>query len=169
MVLRPHGHRRFGLRHLAQLSVRPQRRRGSAGEAPRRAPFQEDLFRLPALGLLVSLRRRPRSAAHARLRLCISRRSPALSLAPLSVWRGPSDACSASASSPGSSQRYGGHIFHWLRGYYRPALWTLAAIGIIAGAVALWFYLRERRRHTTETSDQPQRVPNSASHQPSFG
>ncbi len=55
-------------------------------------------------------------------------------------------------------QRYGGHIFHWLRGYYRPALWTVATLGIAAGAVALYFYLRERRRHSTETAEQPQRV-----------
>ena len=55
-------------------------------------------------------------------------------------------------------QRYGGHIFHWLRGYYRPALWTLPPSASAAGAVALYFYLRERRRHSTETAEQPQRV-----------
>ncbi len=53
--------------------------------------------------------------------------------------------------------RYGSHIFHWLRGYYRPALWTLAILGLIAGAIALWFYLRERRRRTHETRSQPSR------------
>lgn len=50
--------------------------------------------------------------------------------------------------------RYGSDIFHWLRGYYRPALWTVATLGILGGAVALWFYIRERRRRT---ADQPQR------------
>lgn len=52
--------------------------------------------------------------------------------------------------------RYGGNIFHWFRGYYRPALWTLATLGVIAGAVALWFYIRERRRRSEETTEQPQ-------------
>ncbi len=37
MVLRPHGHRRLGRRHLAHLSAGPQRRRASPGQAPRRA------------------------------------------------------------------------------------------------------------------------------------
>ena len=55
------------------------------------------------------------------------------------------------------TERYGHNIFHWLRGYYQPALWTVAALGVISGAVALWFYIRERRRRTTEVSNQPQR------------
>lgn len=42
--------------------------------------------------------------------------------------------------------RYGSHIFHWLRGFYRPALWTLVILGLIGGGVALWFLLRKRRR-----------------------
>lgn len=41
---------------------------------------------------------------------------------------------------------YGRYIFHWLRGFYQPALWILLALGISAAAAALWFYLRERRR-----------------------
>lgn len=53
--------------------------------------------------------------------------------------------------------RYGSDISHWFRGYYRPALWIIAAIGVGAGAVALWFYLRERRRHNAGTPDRPQR------------
>jgi membrane protein YqaA with SNARE-associated domain len=53
-------------------------------------------------------------------------------------------------------ERYGSHIFHWLRGYYRPALWTVATLGVSAGAVALWFYVRERRRRSTETPNRPQ-------------
>jgi membrane protein YqaA with SNARE-associated domain len=53
-------------------------------------------------------------------------------------------------------ERYGAHIFHWLRGYYRPALWTVATIGITGAAVAIWFYIRERRRRTS-TTDQPER------------
>lgn len=53
--------------------------------------------------------------------------------------------------------RYGRQIFHWFRGYYQPALWTIAAMGVTAGAVALWFYIRERRRRSAETPNQPQR------------
>jgi membrane protein YqaA with SNARE-associated domain len=53
--------------------------------------------------------------------------------------------------------RYGRHIFRWFRGYYQPALWIFAAIGLTAGAVALWFYIRERRRRDSETPNQPQR------------
>jgi DNA uptake protein ComE-like DNA-binding protein len=41
--------------------------------------------------------------------------------------------------------RYGGHLFQWLRPYYRPALWTVAAALLAAALSALWFYLRERR------------------------
>jgi membrane protein YqaA with SNARE-associated domain len=51
--------------------------------------------------------------------------------------------------------RYGSHIFQWFRGYYRPALWTLVILGITAGCVALWFYLRERRRAVP--TERPQR------------
>jgi membrane protein YqaA with SNARE-associated domain len=53
--------------------------------------------------------------------------------------------------------RYGRHIFHWVLGYYRPALWITGAIGVTAGSVALWFYVRERRRRSAETPNQPQR------------
>jgi membrane protein YqaA with SNARE-associated domain len=50
--------------------------------------------------------------------------------------------------------RYGSDIFHWFRGYNRPALWTLAIVGTTAAAVALYFYFRERRR-SIETHEQP--------------
>lgn len=52
------------------------------------------------------------------------------------------------------AMRYGTHIFHFLRAYYRPALWTVTAISVAAGATALWFYLRERRRRTAEPPPQ---------------
>jgi membrane protein YqaA with SNARE-associated domain len=52
--------------------------------------------------------------------------------------------------------RYGSHIFRWFRGYYRPALWTIAAIGILAAAIAIYFYIREHRRHSAETAKKPQ-------------
>ncbi len=55
------------------------------------------------------------------------------------------------------TEQYGNSIFRWFRGYYRPALWTIAVAGVAAGAVALWFYIRERRRHGTESKNQPQR------------
>lgn len=55
------------------------------------------------------------------------------------------------------TSRYGHHIFRWLRGYYQPALWTTAALGVMAGGIALWYYLRERRRRSEETPDEPQR------------
>jgi membrane protein YqaA with SNARE-associated domain len=54
------------------------------------------------------------------------------------------------------TMRYGKHIFHWLRGYYQPALWTFGVFGVAAGAVALWFYIRERRR-SPDRPEQPQR------------
>ena len=52
--------------------------------------------------------------------------------------------------------RYGRHIFRWLHGYYKPALWSLAAICVLAGVAALCFYLRERRRHSADRANQPQ-------------
>lgn len=52
--------------------------------------------------------------------------------------------------------RYGSHIFHWFRGYYRPALWTLAALATVAAGIALHFYLRQRR-HSPESPDQSHR------------
>jgi membrane protein DedA with SNARE-associated domain len=55
------------------------------------------------------------------------------------------------------TMRYGKNLFHWMRAYYRPALWTTSVIAVIAGAAALWFYLRERRRHT-DGSSNPQRA-----------
>jgi membrane protein YqaA with SNARE-associated domain len=44
------------------------------------------------------------------------------------------------------TMHYGRHIFHGLRGFYLPALWTMILLGAAAGAAALWFYLRARRR-----------------------
>jgi membrane protein YqaA with SNARE-associated domain len=55
------------------------------------------------------------------------------------------------------TMRYGKHLFHWMRAYYVPALWTMIAIGVIAGGAALWFYLRQRRRHL-DGSSTPQRA-----------
>jgi len=49
--------------------------------------------------------------------------------------------------------RYGRHIFRWLHGFYQPALWLFIVIGVAAGAVALWFYVRQRRR---ASADRPQ-------------
>jgi membrane protein DedA with SNARE-associated domain len=49
--------------------------------------------------------------------------------------------------------RYGSHIFHWFRGYYKPALWTIAVIGVASGTVALWFYLRERRGRSADVAN----------------
>jgi membrane protein YqaA with SNARE-associated domain len=48
------------------------------------------------------------------------------------------------------TMRYGSNIFHFLRAYYRPALWTVTALSVAAGAAALWFYLREHRRRAAE-------------------
>lgn len=55
------------------------------------------------------------------------------------------------------TERYGKYIFNWFRGYYRPALWAVGVAGVAGGAVALWFYIRERRRHGSENQNQPQR------------
>lgn len=55
------------------------------------------------------------------------------------------------------TMRYGSNIFQWMRGYYRPALWTMSALGVTSGAVALWFYIRERRRRSSDLADRPQR------------
>lgn len=54
--------------------------------------------------------------------------------------------------------RFGKHIFHWLRAYYAPALWTLTVLGVSAGAATLWFYLRERRRRVTESEPPTQQA-----------
>jgi len=54
--------------------------------------------------------------------------------------------------------RYGNNIFNWFRGYYRPALWSVAIIGVLAGSVALWYYIRERRSRSADTGSQPQRA-----------
>jgi membrane protein YqaA with SNARE-associated domain len=47
--------------------------------------------------------------------------------------------------------RYGSQIFQWLRisfrGYYKPALWTILGVAVLACAAAFMFYIRERRRH----------------------
>jgi membrane protein DedA with SNARE-associated domain len=51
---------------------------------------------------------------------------------------------------------YGDQIFSWFRGYYKPALWIVGTIGVLAGAVALRFYIRERRRRLIETPNQPE-------------
>jgi membrane protein YqaA with SNARE-associated domain len=53
--------------------------------------------------------------------------------------------------------RYGRNIFRWFRGYYQPALWTIGIIFVVSGAVALWFYIRERRRRSASAPNQPQR------------
>lgn len=53
--------------------------------------------------------------------------------------------------------RYGSSIFQWVQGYYRPALWIVSVLGVAGGAVALWFYLRERRGRAANTPTQPQR------------
>jgi membrane protein YqaA with SNARE-associated domain len=42
--------------------------------------------------------------------------------------------------------QYGRRIFHWFSGYYRPALWTVTVMVVLAGAAALWFYVRARRQ-----------------------
>jgi membrane protein DedA with SNARE-associated domain len=55
------------------------------------------------------------------------------------------------------TMQYGGNIFQWMRGYYRPALWTISALGIIAGAVALWFYVKERRRRISDRANRPEK------------
>jgi membrane protein YqaA with SNARE-associated domain len=56
------------------------------------------------------------------------------------------------------TMRYGRHLFHWFSGYYRSATWILFVVGIAAGAVALWFYLRERRRRAVESPAQQHRA-----------
>jgi membrane protein YqaA with SNARE-associated domain len=52
------------------------------------------------------------------------------------------------------TMRYGKNLFHWMRAYYLPALWTVTVIAVTAGAAALWFYLRERRRHVDGSNPQ---------------
>jgi membrane protein YqaA with SNARE-associated domain len=44
---------------------------------------------------------------------------------------------------------YGSHIFHWLRGFYRPALWTLVSLAVLASAVVIWLLLRKRHQHSS--------------------
>jgi membrane protein YqaA with SNARE-associated domain len=56
------------------------------------------------------------------------------------------------------TMEYGSHIFRWFRGYYRPALWTIAVLSIAGGGVALWFYIRERRRSGNRPKQTQQRA-----------
>lgn len=53
--------------------------------------------------------------------------------------------------------RYGTAIFQWFRNYYKPALWTLAGIGVLAGAAAVGYYIHQRRRRSLDRSTQPGR------------
>lgn len=55
------------------------------------------------------------------------------------------------------TMRYGTQIFRWFQGYYKPALWIVSVLAVTAGAAALWFYIRERRRRSADTTSRPQR------------
>ncbi len=47
---------------------------------------------------------------------------------------------------------YGKHIFGFLTKYYKPAVWTLTALAVVGGIVALGLYLRHRKRKRQERS-----------------
>jgi membrane protein YqaA with SNARE-associated domain len=48
------------------------------------------------------------------------------------------------------ASRYGRHIFRFFSQYYKPALWTLIALAVVGGVVALSFYLRHRQKKKQE-------------------
>lgn len=45
---------------------------------------------------------------------------------------------------------YGRHIFSFFTKYYKPAMWTLIALAVVGGFVALFYYLRHKRRKREE-------------------
>jgi membrane protein YqaA with SNARE-associated domain len=42
--------------------------------------------------------------------------------------------------------KYGKHIFQFFSRYYKPALFSLIALGVLGGALGIWWYVRIRRR-----------------------
>lgn len=41
--------------------------------------------------------------------------------------------------------RYGGGVYHWVTGYYKPILIAIIALGFAAGGVVIW-YVKKRKR-----------------------
>ncbi len=52
------------------------------------------------------------------------------------------------------AQRYGRHIFQFFTRYYQPAVWTLLAVGVVGGLVALYYWRRARRHRKAEGSSE---------------
>jgi membrane protein YqaA with SNARE-associated domain len=48
------------------------------------------------------------------------------------------------------TSQYGTQIFGFFSKYYKPALYTLIALGVVGGAVGIWFYLRLRCKKKAE-------------------
>ena len=55
------------------------------------------------------------------------------------------------------ASRYGRHIFEFLSKYYKPALFTLLALGIAGGFVALYYW--RKARHNKKSEDRGTRHP----------
>ena len=55
------------------------------------------------------------------------------------------------------ASRYGRHIFQFLTRYYKPAMYTLIALGVVGGLVALYYW--RKARHHKESEDRGIRQP----------
>lgn len=55
------------------------------------------------------------------------------------------------------TSQYGSQIFGFFSKYYKPALYTLIALGVVGGAVGIWFYLRLRRQKKAEDAGRQPR------------
>ncbi len=52
------------------------------------------------------------------------------------------------------TQQYGKNIFAFFSRYYKPALYSLIAAGVIGGIIGYWYYMRLRHRREQEKSKQ---------------
>ena len=55
------------------------------------------------------------------------------------------------------TSQYGSHIFSFFSKYYKPALYSLIALGVVGGAVGIWFYIRLRHKKKAEDAGQQPR------------
>ena len=54
---------------------------------------------------------------------------------------------------------YGSHILRWLGKYYQPLLYVLIALAVVAGLVALYYWLRYKRRGKDRPRSRPVQKP----------
>jgi membrane protein YqaA with SNARE-associated domain len=49
------------------------------------------------------------------------------------------------------ASRYGRHVFSFFSRYYKPALWTLVAMGVLGGVAFIFWFKKYRRAHPKES------------------